>query len=92
MRLIASLTAASMLLAACSDTQARGSRWPKLAPLADLRAEAAGVKDAQTFDKTASSLDARAKALQARAARLNGPVIDPATLERLKAAIAKQQD
>jgi hypothetical protein len=44
--------------------------------------------DADRLVAGASDLAARAAALRARAAAMAGPLIDPATRERLKAAVA----
>jgi hypothetical protein len=101
MRVIACLFTVTILLAGCDRlpdigpkamAAAAESRWPGLAPQHELQAATVGMSDAKTLGKTAAALNARANALRARAARFTGPVVDPVTLARLNAAIARHSN
>lgn len=59
-----------------------GGQTPSLVPIDNLLAQA----DAPAADR-AAPLPARAARLKARAALMRGPILDPATRERLAAAI-----
>lgn len=62
--------------------------YPVLQPLPVIAATRATVTDAATLSQRATAADARVAALRARAAKLAPPVLDPATLARLNAALA----
>ncbi len=86
---IASTLAVFLSLTACTqfpDIDAMspipGGEPPRLVPIATLLAEA----DAPPNDR-AAPLPSRAARLKARAALMRGPILDPATRERLAAAI-----
>jgi hypothetical protein len=80
---------ALFLMTACSQfpqvdafPASSGGEVPSLVPIDTLLAQA----DAPASDR-AAPLPARAARLKARAALMRGPILDPATRERLAAAI-----
>ena len=87
--------AVCLLLAACVDVpeigdrippESRDAAYPSLIPLDGL--EPGPADPAAEAEEAERQLAARAAALKARAARLGqGPVIDPATEDRMRAGV-----
>lgn len=84
-----------LALSACAEYPAldarlaeadRAAPYPELEPLEPLlaRADASGGRASQT---AVAALSARSEGLRARAAGLRGPVLSPATTERLRGGV-----
>ena len=69
------------------DAAALAADYPTLQPLDPLLAKAANQKNTITAASEAG-FDSRIGTLRARAARLRGPVIDAATLARMRRGVA----
>lgn len=94
MRLILSVTAISLLIG-CAQSPTlpgtltaadRAAPFPDLLPLARLRSPTAAP---QITDDSMAQFDERLQRLRRRAAALAGPVVDPTTRSRMRAAIAR---
>ncbi|MFO1142671.1 MAG: hypothetical protein U1E59_09810 [Amaricoccus sp.] len=95
------LASGLLALAACSpppgseepiSEAALAAPPPKLGETARFDdALARAQPDADRLGAGSTQLAARAAALRARAAAMSGPVVDPATLARLEAAVAPAQ-
>ncbi len=70
-------------LDAAITPEARAAPYPAIAPLADITAQTAPPRGAA---ESTQSLAGRAARLRERAAGLDGPVVDPATRDLLRAA------
>lgn len=65
-----------------------GGPYPTLQPLPEIAARTASVTNVAMLNQRATATDAQVAALRVRAAALAPPVLDPATLARLNAALA----
>lgn len=71
------------------DAKARAADFPRLQPLTPLLAQADTMQaTGQISPVTVARFAARTAQLSARASRLRGPVIDAATLARMRRGVA----
>ncbi|MEP4197693.1 MAG: hypothetical protein ABJL99_18875 [Aliishimia sp.] len=66
---------------------AKTDKYPRLAPIDDLLAQAKSTPERS--EQTQTTLTNRAAALRARANRLRGPIIDTATRTRMRNGVSE---